>query len=325
MSVMRIILVIVALLLSRTVASTQQPSRVYRVGVLQPATPEERNHLSGFRAGLPKLGYIEGKNLQLSIANGNSYDELRPIAKSYAEKHVDLIFSIGGTSTNIAKDVTKEIPILFVSVSADPVELGFVKSLARPETNLTGLTSVTDAEIEGKRLELFKELVPSLRRVALLYNGRSEATGHGVRLKVVREIAPKLGLKLNEKPSKSVADVDEALRTFSRETADCIFIISSGLFRPSCKNIVAAAVQKKLPLWGCGSEPGSLASYSDDAYHVGTRAAWYADKIFKGAKPTDLPVERPMKFEFVINLKIAKQIGLTIPQWTLMKADRVIR
>jgi putative tryptophan/tyrosine transport system substrate-binding protein len=319
------IVVAVAVLSSGIIAEAQQSGKLYRVGVLQPATPEERNYLRGFRAGLPKFGYFEGKNIQLNIPNGKSFDELRPIAKTYVEQRVDLILSIGGSSTSIAKDATKEIPILFVSVSADPVELGFVKSLARPETNLTGLASVTDAEIEGKRLELFKELVPSLRRVALLYNARGETPAHETRLKVVREVAPKLGLKINEKPSKSMADVDEVLRAVSREITDGIFMISSGFFRVVCKQILTTAIQKKVPLWGCGAETGSLASYLNDGYHHGIRAAWYADKIFKGSKPTDLPVERPINFEFVVNLRTAKEIGLTIPPNVLVDATKVIK
>ena len=144
---------------------------------------------------------------------------------------------------------------------------------------------------------------------------------------MVRETAPKLGLTLNEKPAKSVVDVDEMLRTVSKENSDGFFMICSGLFSESYKKINALAIQKKLPAWGCSAEQSveALLSYTPDRYRNGHRGAWYVDKILKGAKPAELPVEQPKKFEFVINLKTAKQIGLTIPPNVLARADRVIR
>jgi putative ABC transport system substrate-binding protein len=163
------------------------------------------------------------------------------------------------------------------------------------------------------------------KNVFLGQTPRGETPGHAMRLALLREVAPHLGLKLNEKPAKAASDIDEALGTFSKQTTDGIFIIGSGLFREPCKKIVTISIQKKLPLWGCESEQGFLSSYRADEYHYGSRGAWYVDKILKGTKPTDLPVERPIKFKFTINLKTAKQIGLSIPQWTLMKADEVIK
>jgi putative tryptophan/tyrosine transport system substrate-binding protein len=215
----------------------------------------------------------------------------------------------------IANRTTKEIPVVFIWGVTDPVESGLVKSLARPDTNVTGLTNEAGAEIYGKRLELFQEVVPSLRRVALLYNARGENPDHARRLAVVREVAPKLGLTLNEKPAKSVGDVDEMLRIVSKENSDGIFIICSGLFSEPYKKINGLAIKKKLPAWGCSAEQSveALVSYSPDRYRNGHRGAWYVDKILKGTKPADLPVEQPIKFEFIINLKTAKQIGLTIP------------
>jgi putative tryptophan/tyrosine transport system substrate-binding protein len=188
------------------------------------------------------------------------------------------------------------------------------------------LSSYADPELSGKRLELFKEAVPRLRRTTLLYNARGENPGHAMSLAVVRETAPKLGLTLSEKPAKSVDDVDEMLSTVSKENTDGIFIIGGGLFAEPCKKIITIATQKGLPVCGCGGdEQGSLLSYSPDAYRIGQRGAWYVDKILKGAKPTDLPVEQPMKFELVINLKAAKQIGVTIPPNVLARADRVVK
>jgi putative tryptophan/tyrosine transport system substrate-binding protein len=241
-------------------AEAQQGSRIYRLGVLaQPGKAEERLEIKGFRAGLAEAGYVEGKNLQTNIPNVQTYDELHPIAKGYVEGKVDVIVTNSGTATEIANRTTKQIPIVFIWVT-DPVASGFVKSLARPDTNVTGLTNEAGAEIYGKRLELFKEVVPSLRRVALLYNARGENPGHAKNLALVREVAPKLGLTLDEKPAKSVADVDEILRGVSKENSDGIFIICSGLFSVSYKRINALAIQNKLPAWGCSAEQSFEAS-----------------------------------------------------------------
>ena len=315
------------LVVAGAVAQAQQ-GKTYRIGVLaQPGKAEERLEIKGFRAGLAEAGYVEGKNFQLNIPNVKTYDELRPIAKGYVEGKVDVIVTNSGTATEIANRTTKEIPIVFIWGVTDPVESGLVKSLARPDTNVTGLTNEAGGEIYGKRLELFREAVPSLRRVALLYNARGESPGQARRLAVVREVAPKLGLTLNETPAKSVGNVDEMLRTVSKENSDGIFIICSGLFSELYKKIYPLAIQKKLPAWGCSSEQSveALVSYSPDRYRNGYRGAWYVDKILKGTKPADLPVEQPIKFEFVINLKTAKQIGLTIPPNVLVRADRVIK
>jgi len=321
-------LVAVALILAFSHLAQAQQGKIYRVGVLaQPGKAEERPQTKGLRDGLTELGYVEGKNLRLNIPNVKTYDELRPIAKGYVEKRTDAIVTQGGTATGIAKEATKEIPIIFISGMDDPVGLGFVKSLARPETNITGLTNEAGGEIYGKKLELFKEAVPSLRRVALLYNARGENPGHAKNLALVREIAPKLGITLNEKPAKSVGDIDEALRTVSKQTSDGIFIICSGLFVERYKEITALAIQKKLPLWGCNPDSSveALLFYEPDRYHIAHRGAWYVDRVLKGAKPADLPVEQPKKFELLINLKTAKQIGLTIPPNVLARADKVIK
>jgi putative ABC transport system substrate-binding protein len=308
-------------------AQAQQP-KVYRVGVLGPAGIEARPNLKGLRDGLRKAGYIEGKNLQLNIPNVKTYDELRPIAKEYVDKRVDAIVTAGGTATFIARDATKVIPIIFISGVGDPLGSGLVKSLARPEANITGVTSEAGDQFYGKRLELFKETVPSLRRVTLLYNARGENPAHLIRAALIREIAPKLGLKLNEKPAKSVADIDDALRTVSKQNTDGIFVICSGLFADRAIKIHEVAIQKKLPAYECDDAeriPDKLLFYDPDKYSTGHRGAWYVDKVLKGTKPSDLPVEQPMTFELVFNLKTAKQLGITIPPNVLVRANRVTR
>ena len=268
---------------------------------------------------------MEGKNLLLDIPNVKTYDELRPISRGYAEKKVNVIVTQGATATVIAKEATKEIPIIFIWGVADPVQAGFVKSVAHPATNITGVTSFVGPEISGKRLELFKEAVPSLRRVAVLHNARGEVPGREKTLNVLREAAIKLGLTLTEKPAKSVNDVEEAVHTLSKQTTDGIFVLVSGLFAEPCKRIAAIATQERLPLSGCEEEKGILLSYGPHAYRTGHRGAWYVDKILTGTKPQDLPVEATTKFEFIINLKTAKQIGVTIPPNVLARADRVIK
>jgi putative ABC transport system substrate-binding protein len=309
-------------------AQAQQP-KVHRVVVLSPpGSLEEPLYLKGFRDGLREAGYLEGTNLQLNIPNVKTYDELRPIAKDYVEKRVDAIVTISGTAAFIARDTTKEIPIIFIWGVGDPLGSKLVKSLARPEANITGVTSEAGDQFYGKRLELFKEAVPSLRRVTLLYNARGENPAHLIRAALIREIAPKMGLKLNEKPAKSVADIDDALRTVSKQNSDGIFIICSGLFVDRTKKIHEVAIQKKLPAYECdpeGRSTDALMFYDPDKYSTGHRGAWYVDKVLKGTKPSDLPVEQPMKFEFVINLKTAKQIGLKIPPKVLARANRIIR
>jgi putative ABC transport system substrate-binding protein len=304
-----------------------QKGKIYRVGVLPaPGKAEERVPIKGLRDGLKEAGYIEGQNLQLNIPNVKTYDELRPIANRYVEKKMDVIVTDGGTATGIAKEATKEIPIIFIWGLPDPVGAGVVKSLARPETNITGLTSTPGPEIQGKRLELFKEAVPALRRVVLLYNARGENPGQAMSLAVVQEVGPKLGLKLIEKPIRSAGEADEAVLSVSKKTTDGIFIIGSGLFGEPCKKIIVIAMKKRLPLTGCGvPELGALLSYDPDRYRNGHRGASYIDRILKGARPQDLPVEAPTKFEFIINLNTAKQIGLTIPPNVLARADKVIK
>ncbi len=305
-----------------------QQGKVYRVGLLfiggRPDTPA----LKGLRDGLKEAGYIEGKNLALDMPQNKTSDELPPIAKVYREKKVDVVVTIGSTATGIAKEANHEIPIVFL-IPADPVRSGFVKSLPQPETNLTGLTAYPDSELQGKRLEVFKQVVPTLRRVIVIYNARAEAPHHAQGFGVVQKVAPSLGLKLGEKPIKSAAELEPAFSSVSKETTDGIFMIYSSLFRGSLKKIANIAGQKRLPLMACFAEgvaeQGSLVEYSTDLYRIGHRGAWYVDRILKGTKPQDLPVETPSKFELVINLKTAKQIGLSIPPEVLARADKVIK
>jgi putative tryptophan/tyrosine transport system substrate-binding protein len=306
-------------------AEAQQ--KIYRVGVLMLGGPDIPE-IKGLRDGLKEAGYVEGRNLILDFPAKETYDELLPITKAYIEKKFDVIVAMGATAPRIASELTREIPIVFVGAS-DHVGSGLVKSVARPETNVTGVARSTDVEMQGKRLEVFKEAVPALRRVAVFYNARGENPGHVQSLALVQKAAPNLGLKIAEKPIKFTADVDRVLSLVSRDNTDGIFVICSGIFRDSIKKITAMATQKRLAVTGCGlrhvTELGGLLSYGADSYRIGHRGAWYVDRILKGANPKDLPVEAPTYFELVINLKAAKQIGLTIPPNVLARADKVIK
>ena len=310
-------------------ASVAEPAagqtKVYHIGILLVGTPDYPT-LRGFISGLNEAGYLPGKNLVLDMGVKSSYDEIRAVAKSYHERKANVVVAFGETTTAIAMKEIPQTPIVFIH-AIDPIGMGFVKSLPRPGTNLTGLMSYSGVEMQAKRLEMFKEIVPDLRRVALLYNGLG-APHHAANLMAVRSAAPKLGLELLEKPARSVSEAEQTVASISRNNADGMFIICSFLFDPAFKNLAANARQKRLPLNGCTtsqvSQEGGLWVYAPDIFQMGHRGAHYVDRILNGAKPADLPVERPMKFELVINMKTAKMLGLTIPGSVLSRADEVI-
>ena len=304
-----------------------QQLRVYTVGLMSlgsTVTPEIR----GLRDGLKDAGYVEGKNLILDVRIAKGYDELRTIAQSYTENKFDIIVSTGASASLVAREFTKQIPIVFIG-GADPIQAGLVKSMARPEGNITGVARYVDTEIYGKRLEDFKEAVPNLRRLSVLYNARGENPTHFASLRILQKIAPTLGVTIIEKPVKVVGDVEGALSGISRDSTDGLFPICATIFRDLHKSIAEVAAQKKIALSGCSylsvTEYGALLYYGANNYQLGKRGAWYVDRILKGSKPQDLPVETPSYFEMMVNLKTAKQIGLTIPPAVLARADRVIR
>jgi ABC-type uncharacterized transport system substrate-binding protein len=320
-------LVLCAMLFALCFSAHAQQAKSYRIGVLVVGS-SDIPQIKGLSEGLKELGYIQGKNLALDISAKETYEEYRPFVKSYKEKKPDVIVTIGGTATGVVKEIAPEIPTVFY-FGSDPVQAGFVKSMARPETNLTGLISHTGPEIEGKRLEIFHETVPALRRVTVLYNARGENPAHAMGLDVLRRVSPNLKLKLQEKPIKVAADLDDVLQSLSKDTTDGIFVIGASIFRNRFNKIAPVAIQKKLAVMGSEAshvtEDGALLFYDSDRYRIGHRLAWYVDRILKGTKPQDLPVEAPTYFELIINLKTARQIGLTIPPNVLARADKVIR
>jgi putative ABC transport system substrate-binding protein len=308
------------------VASAQQP-KVYRVLIIM---MEKESYLAfpqmqALRDRLGQLGYVEGKNLAYDLLRADTYDALRTSLKT-VQKNADVIVPLSDAETAIAKELTDKIPIVFMP-SGDPVGAGFVRSLASPGTNLTGLTYVEPKAI-AKQLEVFKEFVPSLTQIILLIAGQEASPTGAQRLVLVRKVAAQLQINLVEKPVKSIAEAEHAVSVLPKRVTTGVFPICAGLFR-GLKNMASIAIQKKLPMFGCSvsqvAQQGVLVSYAPDLHYIGTRAAWYVDRILKGARPQELPVETPRKFDLAINLKTADTIGIKIPPEVLQRADKVIR
>jgi putative tryptophan/tyrosine transport system substrate-binding protein len=305
-------------------AEAQQTKRVPRIGFL--AAPSQSffsARAEGFRQGLRNLGYIEGKNIVIEYryADGN-LRRLPELAEELVSLKVDVIVA-SGAGCMAAKNATQTIPIVFVSVQ-DPVASGLVDSLAKPGGNVTGLSNLA-SELSGKRLELFKETVPKITRVAFLW---SSATGKGVTEKQAQAAAKALGLQFQSLEIHDSKDFDAVFEAATKGRAHALLTSPSSFLNTHQARIIEFATKNRLPaMYG---EPefvdaGGLMSYTPNAADLFRRAATYVDKILKDRKPADLPIEQPTKFEFIINLKAAKQIGVTIPPNVLARADRVIK
>jgi ABC-type uncharacterized transport system substrate-binding protein len=305
----------------------QQPRKIPRIAWLTntPISASAGRH-EAFRQGLRELGYVEGKNIFIEwrSAEGKS-ERAAALAAELVRLKVDVIVTAGSGGTRAAKGATSTIPIVMAS-DDDPVGNGFVASLARPGGNITGLSQVS-RDLSGKRLEILKEVVPKLSRVAVL--GTSSSPGNARVFKEIEIAAGALGVKLQYLDVLSGKDIEPAFLAAIKGRADAALEIIEGPIRSAHrKEIAALAIKSRLPLMverPDHVEAGGLMSYGVSLYDLDRRAATYVDKILKGAKPADLPVEQPTKFELVINLKTAKQIGLTIPQWVMVKADKVIK
>jgi len=316
------------ILTTASLAEAQQPKKVYRIGYLSPvdaATDSPR--AEGIRLALRERGYIEGQNIatEYRYAEGRR-DRLPVLAAGLVLLKVDIILVSGASSVvRAAKNATKTIPIVMGGLGADPVEAGFVESLARPGGNVTGITNLS-RKLGGKRLELLKEAVPKLTRVAVLYE--SESSAMLIELKEIQAAARALRVTVQLWEVRGTDDFERVFAALNKRRPDGFYVISGPLMFANEKRTVGYALKSRLPsVYNSrgGVEAGGLMSYGADFEDSYRRVAYYVDRILKGAKPADLPVEQPMKFELVINLKTAKQIGLTIPQWTLQKADKVIR
>jgi len=304
-------------------ADAQQAGKVPRIGVLSAGSLAGDIHLEAFREGLRDLGYVEGRNITLEyrFAEGQA-DRLPALVAELVRLPVDVLVVNGTVAIRPAQHATTTIPI--VMVAADPVGAGLVASLARPGGNSTGL-SIMVPGFSGKRLEILKEAVPTLSRVAALWH-RDAPMGSYVT--ETQAAAQALGLQLQALEVRSPNEFDQAFAAMTSEHADALVMIPSGLFFSHRRQLAALAVQHRLPAIFMEREfvdAGGLMAYGPSLSDLSRRAATYVDKILKGAKPADLPIEQPMKFELVINLKTAKALGLTVPPSLLFQANEVIR
>jgi putative tryptophan/tyrosine transport system substrate-binding protein len=278
-----------------------------------------------FRLGLRQLGYTEGKDIIIEYRNADGkLDRLNELAIELVRLKVDVIVTAGPAPTRAAKAATAAIPIVMTQ-DADPVENGFVASLARPGGNITGLSTQTP-EISGKQLELLKETVPKLPRQTIF--GTSTIPGHALSLREIGLAAGALNVQLQYLDVLGPKDIETAFGAASNARPDALLVLEGAMLNAQRTRILEFAVKSRFPAIYAGRsfvDAGGLMDYGVTLADLDRRAATYVDKILKGAKPADLPVEQPKKFEFVINLKAAKQIGLTIPPNVLMRADKVIK
>jgi len=309
-----------------SVAEAQQPKKVPHVGYLT-VSPLSSNasRNEAFRQGMRELGYVEGKNIVIEWRSGEGKVERKSeLVAELVRLRVDVIVTSGPTMTRAAQQATATIPIV-MAFDPDPVGNGFIASLARPGRNITGLSSLSP-ELSGKQLELLKEIVPQLSRVAVL--GTSAEPGNAQTLREIELAADAFAVKLQYLEIADSRDIGPAFRAANQEHAGAMLVLQTPFFNPKRKQIAELALQNRLPAIYPQSEwvdDGGLMSYGVSFDALYQRAATYVDKILKGTKPADIPVEQPTKFEFLINLKAAKQIGLTIPPDVLARADKVIR
>jgi putative tryptophan/tyrosine transport system substrate-binding protein len=308
-------------------AEAQQPSKIPRIGYLFGASlSADSARIPAFRQGLRELGYVEGENIiiEYRYAEGK-FDRLPALAAELVRLKVDIIVTAGPIPTRAAKEATITIPIVMAQDS-DPVANGFVASLARPGGNITGLSTFRP-ELSGKQLELLKEIFPKLSRVAVF--GTSTYPGNAQALKEIELSAKSFGVQLQYLDVLRPKDIETAFQAAVTGRAEAVLMMVVGFVAAGRRTEIAAlAVKRRLPVIYSGRadvEAGGLMTYGVNVNDLDRRAATYVDKILKGAKPADLPVEQPMKFELIINLKAAKQIGLTIPPNVLARADKVIK
>ena len=318
------VLALCAILFALCSSVGAQPKNVYRIGYLWPTRPASTDlGTDAFRRGLRELGYIEGQNLvfEFRFADGK-VDRLPALAAELVRLIV--VVAVGGPSILTAKKATETIPIVMTN-AGDPVDQGFVATLARPGGNITGLSSLTH-DLAGKRLELLKETVGKLSRLAVLWH--PETAGSALAWKENQLIAQKLNLQLQSLEVRGAEDLSTAFQAATKERTQGLVVLRSPIIAIERKRIAELAIKNRLPAIyddRAYAEAGGLFSYGTNQAELYRRAAVFVDKILKGSKPADLPVEQPTKFELVINLKTAKQIGLAIPPNVLARADRVIR
>jgi len=310
-------------------AEAQQPKKVHRIGYLATSDPSsDSTRAEAIRLGLRELGYVEGQNIgfEYRYAEGK-LDRYTELAAGLVRLKVDIIVVAGGSAMiRTAKNATKTIPIVLAGAAIDPVEAGLVESLAHPGGNITGITHL-NRELGGKRLELLKDAIPKLAGVGVLYAPATPGTVFDVR-EVLPAAARALGLTIRAWEVRSTNDFERIFAAINRERPDGLYVPPGALMITNQKLTINFALESRLPSMYNNREAvnaGGLMYYGTDEANSYKRVVYFIDKILKGAKPADLPVEQPKKFELVINLKTAKQIGVTIPPNVLARADRVIK
>ena len=315
------------LLAAPLAAAAQQAGKVHRIGYLTAGSVTANPHvLEAFRQGLRELGWVEGQNIVIEYRSAEGrFDRLPELAAELVRLKVDVVVAAPTPAALAAKHATGTVPIVGVSLT-DPVGLGFIASLARPGGNVTGVSYSVGTDIFGKDLELLKEAVPKVRRVAVLSN--PDGPSQPLTIRNIKGAAQSLGLQLQLLEARGPGDFDGAFAAMARERVGALLVVTDPVFIPHRARLVKLVAKNGLPsifTQRADVEAGGLMSYGPDFADLYRRAATYVDKILKGAKPADLPIEQPTKFELVINLKTAKALGLTIPPSLLQRADEIIQ
>jgi putative ABC transport system substrate-binding protein len=305
-------------------ARAQQPTKVPRIGFLRfGLASANADRVEALRAGLRQLGYVEGKNITIEFRFAERIEVLRELADDLARAGVDIIFATGSTELEAARQATKTIPIV-IATHADPVGVGHVASLARPGANITGL-SILLTELVAKELEILKEAVPQATRIGVLFS--PSAPSHRPAVLALETAGERLGVQLVMVPVRTVEDFEGVFSTMSREHVGGFLAVTAPIFSSHRTRLADLALKHRLPGMFAGREyleAGGLISYAPDVNDLTRRAATYIDKILRGAKPADLPIEQASTYQLVINLKTAKALGLAIPPAQLARADEVI-
>ena len=327
MGIKTIVVLLVGLaLVSIDPVEAQQPKRSPLVGVLIAGSPSSMaTRVNAFQLRLRELGYTEGRNIVLEYhyASGN-YNRLTAIASDLVRSKADVIVTWATPVTQLVKDATRTIPVVMAGGS-NPVEAGLIASLAKPGGNITGLATIQN-ELTGKRLELLKEAFPKISRVAMVLNPEDQVPSQGY--EQLEKVAQSLKVRIESFKVRKSDEIGKAFEAIAKSRVDALLLESDPVFNANRPNVIKLVAENKLPAiyperrW---VEDGGMMAYGTDLIEVARRAAVFVDKILKGAKPAELPVEQPTKFELAINLKTAKQIGVTIPQSVLFRADRVIK
>jgi len=312
-------------LLAAPVAAWAQPGKVVRIGFLSPASasdPRMLGLLDAFRRGLVELGYVEGRAFRIESrwAEGR-YERLPRLAAELVALRVDVILTVAVPAIRAAMEATRTIPIVMASV-VDPVATGLVASLARPGGNITGLSNMAP-DVTGKLLEILKQLVPNASRVAVLWNPGNP--GNAPQLRAAEAAGQALGIRLQALDARTPDDLDPAFAAMSRQRADALLVFADVMLNEQRVRIAGLAAAGRLPAaYGQEGPAGGLITYSANTPDLFRRSATYVDRIVKGAKPGDLPVEQATRFDLIIDLKAARALGLTIPQSLLLRADQII-